>query len=198
MLAVVTDAKVLTRSMDAFHWIIVPVSTVLGLTITRVLTGYVAAFKARGRLIFDWLPLLFASAILGESLQFWWALLELAALKNWSLAAFTLLFAMVMTLFCAAALIIPSDTDNDMRVAFERDGRWALAALAGFHVLAILANGWFFRVTLLSTSQVIEGLLAALCLSGGLTTRRRIQEVVAALYALLSAVDTFSVSASAY
>jgi hypothetical protein len=36
--------------MDAFHWIIVPVSTVLGLTITRVLTGYVAAFKARVRL----------------------------------------------------------------------------------------------------------------------------------------------------
>ena len=33
--------------MDVFRWIVVVVSTVLGLGIARVLNGYVAAFKAR-------------------------------------------------------------------------------------------------------------------------------------------------------
>lgn len=128
--------------MEAFHWIVVPISTVLGLAIARILTAYVGAFKARSRLRFDWLSLAFASAILGEGLQFWWALLELSVLKSWSLAAFTLLIAMVMALFTAAALVVPSETDVDMRAAFERDGRWALIALTCFHLLAIVANSW--------------------------------------------------------
>jgi hypothetical protein len=34
--------------MDAFHWIIVPVSTVLGLTITRVLTGLCRCVQGPG------------------------------------------------------------------------------------------------------------------------------------------------------
>lgn len=184
--------------MDAFHWIIVPVSTVLGLTITRVLTGYVAAFKARDRLILDWLPPVFAGAILGEGLQLWWALLELATLKSWSLVAFTLLLAMVMLLFTAAALIVPADSDLDMRVAFERDGRWALTALAGFHVTAALANLWLWQAAPFSAAQGLEWLLAAVSLAGGLTTHRRAQEIIAAAYVLLSVVDTFSASVGTY
>jgi hypothetical protein len=184
--------------MDAFHWIIVPVSTVLGLTITRVLTGYVNAFKARARLKFDWLPIVFAGAILGESLQLWWALLELSTIKNWSLASFTLLLAMVMVLFSAAALIVPADTDHDMQAAFERDGRWALTALACFHVLAIFGNLWFFKVATVSAYQGMEGLLAATAIFGGLIPRRRLQEIVAALYVFLSVVDTFSASERVY
>ncbi|MES2713481.1 MAG: hypothetical protein V4653_18025 [Pseudomonadota bacterium] len=184
--------------MDVFHWIIVPVSTVLGLTITRVLTGYVAAFKARGRLTFDWLPIVFAAAILGESFQFWWALLELSALRNWSLASFTLLLAMAMALFSAAALIVPSETDDNMWTGFERDGRWALAALAGFHLLALIVNGWLYKAAILSTPQALEALLAILCLHGGLTRRRRVQEIVAVLYALLSTINTFTASVREY
>ena len=184
--------------MEAFRWIIVPVSTVLGLMITRVLTGYVNAFKARARLKFDWLPIVFAGAVLGEGLQLWWALLELTTIKNWSLVDFTLLLTMVMVLFCAAGLIVPSDTDSDMKAAFERDGRWALATLAGYHALAIVANFWFWKTALLSTSELLEGLLSALSLSGGLTTRRRVQEVIALLYIIVSVSDTFYASISVY
>ena len=125
-------------------------------------------------------------------------LLELATLKSWSLVAFTLLLAMVMLLFTAAALIVPADSDLDMRVAFERDGRWALAALAGFHVLAALANLWLWKTAPFSAAQGLEWLLAAVSLSGGLTTNRRVQEIVAAAYVLLSVIDTFSASVGAY
>ncbi|GLK82202.1 hypothetical protein [Ancylobacter defluvii] len=184
--------------MDAFHWIVVPISTVLGLAIARILTAYVHAFKARGRLRFDWLPLAVAGAVLGEGLQFWWALLELSVLKSWSLAAFTLLIGMVMTLFTAAALIVPAESDHDMRAAFERDGRWALLALAGFHLSAILANAWLWHAPLLSTTQMLIAVLVVLCVVGSVTRRRRWQEGALALYLLLTVIDTFVASLAAY
>jgi len=184
--------------ISAFQWIVVPVSTVLGLTITRILTGFVAVFKARERVSFDWLPLVFAGAILGVGFQFWWALLELSAIRSWSLAAFGLLLAMVMSLFSAAALIVPADSDTDMRAAFARDGHWALAALACFHLLAMLANGLFFQVALLSAPQGLLALMVALCLLGGLTRRRRVQEAVAALYVVVGAADIVIASVGAH
>ncbi|MCO5065778.1 MAG: hypothetical protein M9924_15380 [Rhizobiaceae bacterium] len=184
--------------MEAFHWIVVPISTVLGLSIARVLTGYVNAFKARSKMKFDWLPLLFAGAVLGEGLQFWWALFELSTASHWSLLAFTMLVAMVMTLFTAAALIVPSDTDRDMLVAFERDGRWALIALACFHLVAILANSWLWQVRMLTKDQGLLALLAVLCVVGAMTTKRRIQEIVAVVYVGISVLDTFIASVAAY
>lgn len=183
---------------DVFHWLVVPISIVLGLTIARVLLGYVNAFKARAHLRFDWLPLAFAGAILGEALQYWWAMLELAELKSWSLPAFTLLFVMVMVLFIAAALIIPAETDVDMRAAFERDGRWALVALASFHVLAIVANGWLWGVSIFTSVQGLLMVLAALSLIGGLTRRRSWQIAVVVAYLCLSVADTFIASVPVY
>lgn len=184
--------------MDVFHWIVVPISTVLGLAIARILTGYVNAFKARARLRFDWLPLVFAAAILGEGLQFWWALLELAASASWSLAAFSLLIAMVMALFTAAALVVPGDADADMRAAFARDGRWALIALAVFHLLALVANAWFWKLRLLDPLQLTVAALAVLCLVGALAERRSWQVAAMAAYLLLSVADVFAASTGVY
>lgn len=184
--------------MDAFHWIMVPISTVLGLSLARLLGGYVTAFKGRTRLRFDWLPLVFAAAILGVALQFWWALLELSTHTGWSLSAFTILIAMIMALFTAAALISPSEGDSDLATAFERDGRWALIALAVFHGLAIVANGGLWGVPLLSATQGLQVILAVCCVGAGLVKHRRFQEVVAILYVVLSVADTLTASVAVY
>lgn len=184
--------------MDAFHWIMVPISTVLGLSLARLLGGYVTAFKGRTSPRFDWLPLVFAAAILGAGLQFWWALLELSARDHWTLPAFTMLVAMIMALFTAAALISPSEGDTDLRLAFERDGRWALVALAGFHGMAIVANQWLWAVPLLSVLLFLELVLAALCIIAALVKHRRTQEGAAVLYVTISVVDTLTASVAVY
>ena len=184
--------------MDAFHWIVVPISTVLGLSLARLLGGYVTAFKGRTSLRFDWLPLVFAAAILGVALQFWWALLELSTHQDWSLSAFTMLIAMIMALFTAAALISPSEGDKDLRIAFDRDGRWALMALAAFHVLAIAANRWLWGEPLVSASQAMQLGLAVSCVAAALVTRRRFQEAVALFYVVLSVADTLTASVAVY
>jgi hypothetical protein len=90
----------------------VVLSTVLGLGVARILSGFVAAFKAGGRVRQDWLPLLLAGVILAELLQFWWAIAELSVAKTWTLASFTLLVGLIVMLFLAAALIVPAESDE--------------------------------------------------------------------------------------
>ncbi len=184
--------------MEAFHWIVVPISTVLGLTIARILSAYVGAFKARRHVRFDWLPLVLAGVVLGEGLQFWWALFELSVLKTWPLGAFALLVLMAMFLFTAAAIVVPAETDADMRMAFERDGKWALLALAFFYVLAIVGNSRLWDVPLRSTAQIFLMALAVLCVTGAMTRRRRWQEAVILIYVIASLADILAASVKAY
>ncbi len=184
--------------MEAFHWIVVPISTVLGLTVARVLVGFVGVFKARDQVAFYWMPVMLAAAILGEGLQFWWALFELSTLTDWSLFSFTLLLLMIMSLFAAGALVVPADGERDMHMAFERDGRWAMVCLALFHLLAIPANGLLWGAPAASPTQALQVLLAALCLISAFSGRRRWQEVIAVAYVATSVVDTFAASVLNY
>ncbi len=84
--------------------------------------------------------------------------------------------------------------------AFERDGRWALIALAVFHGLAIVANGLLWGVAVLSATQALAGdpFWRRCCLVAGLVKHRRFQEVVAVFYVLLSVVDTLAASVEVY
>ena len=131
--------------MDTFRWLAVVLSAVLGLGVTRVLTGFISVFKMRRRTRPDWLPLLMGAVVLAEMLQFWWALVELLHRQHWTAIDFLLLVALVMLLFLAA-LIMPTKTDlAESPGFFERDGRWALLVLALFHVAATFTNLWFWN-----------------------------------------------------
>ncbi|MCB1499226.1 MAG: hypothetical protein KDK07_05470 [Bauldia sp.] len=185
--------------MDAFRWIAVVLSTILGLGIARILSGFVVAFKTRHQKTPDWLPLLFAAVVLGETLQFWWAIAELSGRGTWSLVDFTLLVTLVLLLFLSAALIIPTDAEAvNATTVFERDGRWALLLLAGFHLTALIANWCLWDQSLFSIAAVPVVLLAALCLVGAIVSRRSVQQVVAVLYCILSVIGTLIESQAAY
>ena len=130
--------------MDTFRWIAVVVSMILGLGVTRLLSSAVAVFKSRRRAAVDWLPLVWALVIFVQQIDFWWSLEELSILvPKWTFAEFLMLVALVLVLFLAAALILPQaemERGDTLRGFFDRDGRYALLALAVFSLLAILAN----------------------------------------------------------
>ena len=185
--------------MDFFRWIAVVLSTILGLGIARILSGFVTVFKARDRVAPDWLSLILAGVILGEFLQFWWALAELAKIKSWSLGDFTLLTALAMALFLAAALIVPDDIHNrDPKESFEKDGRWSLAAIGIYYALGIFANCTLWAERLLSPSNALLALLVILATLGFLGHGRRVRVTVVALFAALNIADTFIASQSVY
>jgi hypothetical protein len=152
--------------MDTFRWITVVVSTILGLGIARLLTSSVVLFHSRNRAKLDWVPMAWALAVFVQQIGFWWSLEELSSLvPKWTLAGFLLLVGLVLALFLSAALILPAtEIHGDDRLSdfFEEDGRYALLALAGYNLLAILANWIFWKQSVLTRSGFENLALAAL------------------------------------
>jgi hypothetical protein len=171
--------------MDTFRWLAVVLSTILGLGTTRILGGFVSAFKMRRRVRPDWLPLSMGGVVLIEIVQFWWALAELLTRPHWSMTDFALLLALAMRLFLSAALISPSEADlADGPGFFVRDGRYALLVLGLFHVMALVANRWIWGQPVLSSPNAPTIALVAICFAAALTTNRRTQATMAVLYLL--------------
>lgn len=185
--------------MDAFRFTAVVLSTVLGLGVARILSGFVVAFKERGRVAQDWLALVLAAVILGEFLQFWWALAELTSLTTWSVWGFALLVALILMLYLAAALIVPSGLpDETPRKAFERDGRWAMALLAAYHLGAIVVNAFVFGEHLVSVAQLALLIQAIFALAIAFARLRLAQIIFTAAYVAATAADLAIASRFSY
>jgi hypothetical protein len=101
-----------------------------------------------------------------QQIGFWWSLDELSKLvPHWSLGLFLFLVCLVLSLFVAAALILPSHDmvkGESLQDYFQMDGRWALLAICGFNTLAIIANIVFWRDSLISLET---GLNLIVCLT---------------------------------
>ena len=186
--------------MDTFRWISVVVSMILGLGVARLLLGVVATFRARHGRTFDWLPLAWAGAIFLQQVNFWWSLEEAGRVTSWTLPAFLLLVGLVLALFLAAALILPADPlpeGDTLRTYFERDGRWALVALAVFNILAMVANWDLWSEGLLAESVSLNLVLTIVPIAGYLGSRR-VQVVAAAAYVVILAWAIARLSPTAY
>ena len=118
-------------------------------------------------------------------------------MRTWSAGAFALLVALILTLFLAAALIVPSP-DETPRRAFERDGRWAMALLAAYHSGAIAANEFIFSEPLVSAPQFALLVQAALSLAIALTRLRRAQAILTIAYVAATAIDLAIASRLSY
>ena len=187
--------------MDTFRWIAIVVSMILGLGVARLLSGAVAVFRARGRVALDWLPLVWAAAIFIQQIAFWWSLEDASGrVTTWTLPAFLMLVALVLALFLAAALILPSNemADGDsLRAMFEKDGRWALLALAGFNAVVILANWVIWRADPLSESVRLNVALTVVPVAGFLGSRR-VQTIAAVVYIALAIWGVVELSPEKY
>jgi hypothetical protein len=183
--------------MDTFRWISVTISMILGLGVARLLTGTVAVFHVRHRVKIDWLPLVWAASIFVQHIDFWWSLQELSVLvPKWWLGGFFLLVGLTLSLFLAAALVLPSSTiaeEESLRGFFEHDGRWALLALSIFNALAIVANTVLWSESLLSASSALNLVLSVLPIIALLGSRRVLAAITLAyLVVSLLAVGYFS------
>lgn len=149
---------------------------ILSLGVARLLTSAVAQFHARRHRTLDWLPVAWAAVIFCQQIDFWWSLEELATLVNrWTAGSFLILVGLVLTLFMAAALILPTSASGEidkLRTYFEQDGRWALPFLAGFNALALAADRLLWGEAMLSMASLLNGAAVVLPVIGFLGSRR--------------------------
>lgn len=118
--------------MDAFSYLSVLNSIVLGLGLASVLTGFAGMVRVRGRLVMYW-PLAAQMALIFLiQVQLWWALFVLREVTHWTFVGFFVVLMQPVLVYLATAFLIPDIKDHvriDLREAYFREARWYFGAL---------------------------------------------------------------------
>lgn len=124
--------------MDAFSYLSVLLSVILGLAIAQVLQGYRALALNRRKVRLYWPSLVWSAIILAMVAQHWWASFSLAGRGDWSFAAFAAILIQTALMYMMAALVlpdIPADEPIDLRDHYFRER-------LSFFGVAAAAIGW--------------------------------------------------------
>jgi hypothetical protein len=164
--------------MDAFSYLSVLLSIIIGLAITQVLQGYRVLLLARGRVRASPTALLWSALLLLFAIQAWWASFGLRDHAEWSFLAFATVLLQMILLYMAAAIVLPdvgSEGEVDLAGHFEEHR----GAFFGF-LLAILVASVLKDVVLngelpSTTNLLFHAAMAALALIGMFVGDARVQ-----------------------
>jgi hypothetical protein len=136
--------------MDAFGYLSVLLSIVLGLAITQILQGFRGLVLTRATIRSYWPCVVWAVLLLVIDVQSWWAMYGLRNHEGWSFLAFAVVLIQTVVLYMLAGLVFP-DIDNDhpvdLRAHYYDHARWffVLAVSAGAISIAkdlVINGGW--------------------------------------------------------
>ena len=167
--------------MDAFGYLSVLLSIIVGLGLAQVLTAMGRLIRHRENVVFDWLPLLWAGVMLIVFVQVWWSMFGMRTRTDWSFVSFLLVLAQCCTLYMMAAVVLPEQVEEravDLAAHYQRQHRWFfgffLATLVISVIKDLVINGhWPTPLNL-----GFHFLLAATCVSAIMVDNRRYHEVV--------------------
>ena len=114
-------------TMDAFSYLAVLLSIVLGLGLTQILTAAGRIIRQRGSIRVHWLPILWAAILFVIYLQVWWAMYGMRFRREGSFLAFAVALAQTALLYLMAAVVLPEQIDDegsDLAIYFDRHHRW--------------------------------------------------------------------------
>lgn len=113
--------------MDAFSYLSVLLSIILGLAITQLLQGLGRLIQARDRVRMFWPPVAWAAILILVSVQTWWAMFGLRERTSWEFVPFLVVVAQTINLYLTTALILPEigpDEEVDLRAHYFKQARW--------------------------------------------------------------------------
>ena len=168
--------------MDAFSYLSVLISIVLGLALASILSGFAALVRARARITFYW-PLVAQMTLLFLlQVQMWWACFGLREVGRWSFPQFLVVLMQTVLVYLATAILVPDVAAGDrvdLRECYDREARWYFGAL----LLVVLDS---LAKNLMLTGRFQSGVDLAghvafitLCIAGIATRRDRVHKFVA-------------------
>ena len=129
--------------MTEFEFLAIGISMILGLGTTLLLSSFLSVFVNRHEKKLDWLPIVWAFFVLIIQIQYYAATWSLNSVTEWDFFKFASPLLLAGLIFIAAGLVLPTGQGkypSDLRTYFERNGKWAVGALALRGVIAILTN----------------------------------------------------------
>ncbi|MCK5692710.1 MAG: hypothetical protein KAI08_07665 [Bacteroidales bacterium] len=172
--------------MSIFEYVTGTMMLIVGLGVTRLLSGLVDRFRDRDINKPHWIPLAWALLVFVFQMQFLWAAFELNSLiETWSVTTFVFILVYALTLFVAGVLVVPRAVvkqDVDAFSHFLKDGRWALPVLAFMHIWAFLINPVLFRVPVFDLRNLLDFLGVAIIMTTFFSRAKRWWAVGTILY----------------
>lgn len=174
--------------MDAFAYLSVLISIILGLAVEQVLQGYRALILSRRRIRFYAPPLIWSVLLLLMVAQNWWASFGLARRHEWSFALFATILVQTILLYMMTAIVLPPIAPNeeiDLRDHYYRETR----AFFGIGIALILWS--LFREYMLMgalpapLNLVFILIFLGLAVLAAITRRPRLHEGFAIVMAIL-------------
>ena len=170
--------------MDAFSYLSVLTSIILGLGIQQVLQGYRALILSRRRVKFYAPALIWSVLILFMIAQHWWSSFGLADHRDWSFATFATILVMTSLIYMMAAIVlpdIPPDEPIDLKDHYYREA----PAFFGIGAGTIVWSG--FREYMLEggllepLNLAFHGLFLAMAVTAMLVRRPLLHEIFSGL-----------------
>jgi len=110
--------------MDAFSYLSVLLSIIIGLGIAQVLQGYRVLLLSRSRVRLYAPTLIWSGLLLAFSAQLWWASFGLASHEHWDFATFGVILLQTVLLYMMCAIVlpdIPQSGDLDLKEHYYRE-----------------------------------------------------------------------------
>lgn len=168
--------------MNAFDYLAVIISIVLGLSLTQILTGLGRMIQLRRCIRFYWPAVLAITALILADVQFWWSLFGLRHRTDWDFAGFMVILAQAALLSIASTVIVPALPDQaekiDMKAAYFDHSRWYFGLLIAL-LATSLVKTWVLDNSLPDTADLVaHGAFATLFLVGAASNSDRVHKVV--------------------
>ena len=168
--------------MDAFSYLSVLLSIIIGLAITQVLQGYRGLLLSRSRVRLYAPPLIWSAMGLIIAAQLWWASFGLANHTVWDFATFGIILLQTILLYMMAAIVLPDIPPSDpldLRAHYYREATPFFTF--GLLMLAVsIVKDWMLNGELPSAANLaFHAAFAAIWLVAILTRRPRVHEMIA-------------------
>jgi hypothetical protein len=125
--------------MDAFSYLSILLSIILGLAITQVLQGYRALLLAHGRVKLSAAVLIWSVLILLFAAQAWWASFDLRERTHWDFLLFAVILLQMILLYMLAALVFPDIEPGGALDLAEHSGKYR-RAFYGFLIAMLVTS----------------------------------------------------------
>lgn len=125
--------------LDAFTYLSVLLSIIIGLGMTHVLTAIGRLIRGRESSIAYWPPLLWAGVVLIIYVQVWWTKFGLRTQTEWSFLLFVVVLLQTTTLYMMAALVLPDRGEEegmDLQTHYQQHSSWFFGFFAAMVVIS--------------------------------------------------------------
>ncbi len=125
--------------MDAFSYLSVLLSIILGLAMTQILTAAGRMIRARERVTLYAPPVIWATMLLVIDVQIWWAMFGYRTRTHWEFVEFMMVLLQTVSAYMLAAVVLPDEVPAEgvnLREYYERNSPW----LFGFLITTVLVS----------------------------------------------------------